>query len=393
MENTNPSSNKSKEDKIKPTKKKDKAQDLSKDITLKFKYEDFEETGSNYLPRVRKRNHRYYFDNIDILDQSQFRYILNLSDTHNHYDSYSGNNNSQIKWDDINTVIYYSTEIYTCPICLDKRIVSPKITRCGHIFCWPCLVNYYNYWTNVSINKKVPQCPLCKEKLQIHNIKFCEILQSINYCDFISSNSNSELNTRFITFNLVMKDRKAQTLYNTYFDPDLAFLKSNMGKEVFSFLPMENQSEFSFSRIFKTSPSLLQKRYVKIKADLQEGLNEELIGDTDERKVESITKCIEMIDNKIKNLKNYNIDLVSDEEVNSNAEEVNSDEKEKVCEEDVVENKQIEAEDKLDLKAYVYFYQENFGDIYYLHPINQNMLLTEYGSEEHLTTEIHVSIS
>ena len=27
---------------------------------------------------------------------------------------------------------------WTCPLC-DKSLKSPVVTRCGHIFCWPCI--------------------------------------------------------------------------------------------------------------------------------------------------------------------------------------------------------------------------------------------------------------
>jgi hypothetical protein len=394
MDNSNASNNKVRDDKVKKSKKAGKGQDISKEISLSFRYEEFEHTASYYMPGVRKNSSRYYYDSVDILDQSQFRYILNLSDLHNNYSKYSYQTNSNIQWEDINTVIYYSTEVYTCPICLEKKLICPKITRCGHIFCWPCLLNYYEYWTKVSINKKIPNCPLCKEKISLHQIKLCEVIESANYNDI--SNSNVEQNTHFITFNLIMKDRKAPTLYNTFYDPDLYFYKNNVNKkDLFTFVPFENQSQFSFSRIFLTTPQLLQKRYTKVKNELQNALKDELSGYADEGRVESITKCMETIENKIKSLKDNNVDLVEDEEEQEEeleaSESSNSKEKGNENQSTIDDDLKLQEDSKIDMKSFLYFYQENNGDIYYLHPINYTILLAEYEGEEQLPTEINVT--
>lgn len=43
---------------------------------------------------------------------------------------------------------------------------------------------------------------------------------------------------------------------------------------------------------------------------------------------------------------------------------------------------------KSEEKNYSYFFQEKNGDIYFLHPINYNVLLSEYDDEESIPTEI-----
>ena len=49
-----------------------------------------------------------------------------------------------------------STDI-TCPICLELPIAA-KITRCGHIFCWTCMLHYLS----LSDENNRP-CPICSE--------------------------------------------------------------------------------------------------------------------------------------------------------------------------------------------------------------------------------------
>eukprot|EP01147_Barroeca_monosierra_P002427 gene2427-5367_t len=41
---------------------------------------------------------------------------------------------------------------FNCNICLDK-VSEPVVTRCGHLFCWPCL----HEWLQLK-----PDCPVCK---------------------------------------------------------------------------------------------------------------------------------------------------------------------------------------------------------------------------------------
>ena len=46
----------------------------------------------------------------------------------------------------------------------------------------------------------------------------------------------------------------------------------------------------------------------------------------------------------------------------------------------------------LNLRDFLYFFQEHYGDIFFLHPINYDILLAEYTDEQHLPTEITVFI-
>jgi hypothetical protein len=34
-----------------------------------------------------------------------------------------------------------------CPICLENlpAMIAPRITKCGHIYCWPCVLQYLAY--------------------------------------------------------------------------------------------------------------------------------------------------------------------------------------------------------------------------------------------------------
>ncbi|KAH8740972.1 ring domain [Cryptosporidium ryanae] len=54
-----------------------------------------------------------------------------------------------------------SDEFISCPICMDTDILVPKISSCGHIFCWPCIVKYIYF--NIGNEERAERfrCPVC----------------------------------------------------------------------------------------------------------------------------------------------------------------------------------------------------------------------------------------
>ena len=276
-------------------------------------------------------------------------------------------------------------------------------------------------------------------------LKICEIFECVNYVDSDITSINSEVDTDYITFNLIMKEKKSQVLYNTKYDPDLSYFKNNYFnlfneqenlnknsvnpnqknkkrfKSSFDFIPYEKAVEFSFSRIFLTKKEVLFKRFKDFSDDMERSLKDELDSDQDERRIKSLTKCIELIRKDIEFYEReneiyiYGID--NTENFNNISNKINHAEnninnisegneiilpKENLENLSIIEdgnfqrdnliNSEIEFLKKnLDLKNYLFFYQEQTGDIYLLHPVNFQMLLKEYKIEGNLPTKITVS--
>ena len=51
---------------------------------------------------------------------------------------------------------------FECTICLDTA-KEPVLTKCGHMFCWPCIYN----WLDSKGGKA--KCPNCKNEIFINN--------------------------------------------------------------------------------------------------------------------------------------------------------------------------------------------------------------------------------
>ena len=178
----------------KKQKGKKKLQDISGQISLGLKYEDFDQEVESYYPQLCRKENKISMDNVSLLDQSHFKFLVKQNaDIFKYYSQYKQNNFKNLSWKDIELVYFYCNDNYSCPICLESKLCCPIITKCGHVFCFPCITSLYNYHMNISINKKVPNCPLCNKKIESlsdderinidknDDFKLCQKIESINY--------------------------------------------------------------------------------------------------------------------------------------------------------------------------------------------------------------------
>ncbi|VEU23412.1 DEKNAAC104623 [Brettanomyces naardenensis] len=64
---------------------------------------------------------------------------------------------------------------YQCPICLGDEFIAPRMTRCGHIFCYPCLMRLFSSSAEAKNDgvraaeqpgSRTATCPLCNELIR-----------------------------------------------------------------------------------------------------------------------------------------------------------------------------------------------------------------------------------
>lgn len=73
-----------------------------------------------------------------------------------------------VDWDAVRLVLAPSThgsEPPACAICLDAPL-APKITRCGHAFCYACVVHYMS-----MTDQHWRRCPLCFESVRLNDLR------------------------------------------------------------------------------------------------------------------------------------------------------------------------------------------------------------------------------
>ncbi|KAJ3143850.1 RING finger protein 10, partial [Irineochytrium annulatum] len=71
-----------------------------------------------------------------------------------------------VEWADIVQVIIPSVKPTSCPICLNPP-VAPRVTRCGHVYCYPCILHYLS----LSDNTKYSKCPICHDAVYGKDLK------------------------------------------------------------------------------------------------------------------------------------------------------------------------------------------------------------------------------
>ena len=378
--------------------------DLTNKILSNLSYENFESENDKFRSHVRKKHEEIYIDNVPLLDQNRFRFLIsNNAKIFNYYTTYEKGNFKNINWEDIKLVYYYYVEDYQCPICLENKICCPMIINCGHIFCYPCFLNFYNYYTNVSINKKVPNCPLCSEKIDLekNELKFCEMIRCQNY----TNNMN-------IKFNLIMREKTSPTLYNLCYDPSLKKWKNSLKYQMRS-IPLEISKEFLFSRIFSTNKKLTNGRINNLLKELKEELKEEKEFYADETRMNCLNQCIDILNNMLKEndqQKDFILESVFQKENTNNNNNINNDNKFDLISNNSstntnntiniindnisnnISNNNFTEDGEINYKKYFLFYQEEEGDIYYLHPFIMDILLTEYGDYSNLPVVISGNI-
>ncbi|XP_063171693.1 E3 ubiquitin-protein ligase RNF10 isoform X2 [Candoia aspera] len=80
-----------------------------------------------------------------------------------------------VNWDFVQQVRIYSHEVPSCPICLYPPTAA-KITRCGHIFCWACILHY------LSLSEKTwSTCPICYGSIHKKDLKSVVALETRQY--------------------------------------------------------------------------------------------------------------------------------------------------------------------------------------------------------------------
>ncbi|KAI1418606.1 hypothetical protein F5Y13DRAFT_184246 [Hypoxylon sp. FL1857] len=111
------------------------------------------------------------------VDKARFvhaNYRFVVSPTAN-YASQSVDADKYLEWSDVLQIIASAESQTTlCPICLSEP-VAPRMARCGHIFCLPCLLRFMNSTNDdePSPRKEVRwrKCPICEDAFRLAEVK------------------------------------------------------------------------------------------------------------------------------------------------------------------------------------------------------------------------------
>ncbi|KAK7086871.1 RING finger protein 10 [Halocaridina rubra] len=81
------------------------------------------------------------------------------------YSVYSVSPDLLVEWKNVEEVRLHMSEAPSCPICLHHPSAA-KVTRCGHIYCFPCILHYL-----ALSDEKWRKCPICYAPVEREDLK------------------------------------------------------------------------------------------------------------------------------------------------------------------------------------------------------------------------------
>lgn len=134
-----------------------KAQILNCNHLLNFHYDPIPVSRPQpRAPPPRRQQKRKPY-NKDLFFQANYKFVV--LDTGN-YAAESIDPDKMLCWEDIICLKYSTPFPVQCPICLDDPL-CPQITSCGHIFCFPCILQYFSMGEDDRKDECWKKCPLC----------------------------------------------------------------------------------------------------------------------------------------------------------------------------------------------------------------------------------------
>ncbi|XP_030570892.1 RING finger protein 10 [Drosophila novamexicana] len=291
--------------------------------------------------------------------QANFQFVIRSSSKA----QVNGSPDTLIDWNLIEQINIHSTEEPQCPICLYPPVAA-KLTRCGHAYCWPCLLHY------LSLSDKTwRKCPICYDAIHAADLKSCTIEQqhAMNVADTIS-------------FQL-MRRRKGSMYIESYAGAAAAALEPH---ERFPLLGAADEAKRFSKFLIAKRPDIAaiierERRELWAESDvscpedifIQQALltlNERCEKLGLEPEEQQLPQQPQMVEEEQRQAKTPDIDIErpDDASVSSLGEASNS------------SSSTINSSNNNN--KYYYFYQSNDGQNIYLHPLNVKMLQACYGT-------------
>ncbi|XP_069789074.1 E3 ubiquitin-protein ligase RNF10 isoform X2 [Narcine bancroftii] len=152
---------------------------ISLNHLLNFTFEPRGQSGlhydGSYQGRWGKRNkwgHKHKPFNKEQFLQANCQFVVSEEQD---YSIYFADPDTLVNWDFVQQVRICSHEVPSCPICLYPPSAA-KITRCGHIYCWACILHY------LSLSEKTwGKCPICYEAVHKKDLKSVIAMETRQY--------------------------------------------------------------------------------------------------------------------------------------------------------------------------------------------------------------------
>jgi hypothetical protein len=317
----------------------------------------FSNKNSNRLIYTKK--HKYKKEHFL---QANCQFVVNTSGD---YKQYMNNPDALVDWSLIEQVNVQVCDYPSCPICLYPPVAA-KMTRCGHIYCWSCVLHY------LSLSDKTWRtCPICYESVNKQDLKS---VVSKPYKTFNVDDT--------ITFKLMKRPKGSLVTY-----PATAVVRED---EVFKLSDTESTDVYSKLLLASRAEilSIIEREHNELMAQLLEN------GECPENCF--IEEALRLLCNRRETVlqsaeTSSAIDRGKcnvDESVNETFENLDISDSTEAVSSNTLDHSNVNAE-TLDISTmnqqskFHYFYQASDGQHIYLYALNAKMLEYTYGSLEY----------
>uniref|UniRef100_A0A0C9QU79 E3 ubiquitin-protein ligase RNF10 n=1 Tax=Fopius arisanus TaxID=64838 RepID=A0A0C9QU79_9HYME len=293
-------------------------------------------TNNRWLPPVQR--HKY---NKELFLQANCQFVVTSDGD---YSMHLIDPDTLVDWKMIEQIKIHTSESLSCPICLSPPVAG-KMTRCGHVYCWPCILHYLSL-----SDKNWRKCPICYESIHKSDLKsVTEITQQpLNIGDTVKLR--------------LMRRRKGSLLA-------VPVEESNRDPDDF-FTISDHESTQIYSKLLKADG----RHVVGIIDDERNQLKLELMEDP-----QSPENCfIEQALAELSDREEIILKAIGKDEESPGSREDNPEVNDGIRETSGQQN----SKDSKDSKFF-YFYQAEDGQHVYLHAMNVKMLEVQYGDLEH----------
>ncbi|XP_030316135.1 RING finger protein 10 [Calypte anna] len=334
-----------------------------------------------------------------------------------------------VNWDFVEQVRICSHEVPSCPICLYPPTAA-KITRCGHIFCWACILHY------LSLSEKAwSKCPICYSSVHKKDLKSVVAMETRQYAigdiitmqlmrrekgvltalpksqwmnvvqpvcigdDQHSQYSKLLLASREQVLQLVILEEKAALLKQYEEEkhtPEACFIEAAIQelKEREAALSADQDKKNGIAGINAAVEQLVLESSKAVEPALpqEKKCGVEYLSAFDEELVEpcshlasSFSPPVEAEEAMLDEEEVPEVDTIGEPDMNT-TEEPNP------AEPSCQESKETVSSGHLSSSLFYYFYQAEDGQCMYLHPVNVRCLVREYGSLEKSPEKITAAV-
>ncbi|XP_067205142.1 E3 ubiquitin-protein ligase RNF10 isoform X2 [Linepithema humile] len=311
------------------------------------------------LPPVQR--HKY---NKEQFVQARCQFVVTANGD---YSLHLTNPDILVDWKLVEQIKFHNSENLSCPICL-YPLVAGKITRCGHVFCWPCILCHLHYREEMGTYT----CPICYGYIHKNDLK--SVIGITRYAFNLGD-----------TVKLRLMRREKNSLFTTPVEsairPPTRFLSvsENADNQIFSKLLLASGKDIV--NIIEGERSELElelKDNPDMAPYIKQAFNELL-------KREEKLLCQDGLSKDTPPTESLTEKEISEE--TSQGSEVDSD----VCKDNTKSLAKQSSTDSVSSDSqstsspskFSYFYQAEDGQHTYLHVANVKMLEMQYGSLEH----------